>query len=465
MTVNKIIFFCFLVSIPFSISAQTTDEDALQIKAIFDNTLSNSVSYDWLRHLCKNIGGRLSGSPSYDKAADYTYRMLDSIGADTVWKQATTVNYWERGKIESATLLGNKKSEHYPLSITALGGSAATPPEGITAEVIEVLGLEGLEKLDAAKVKGKIIFFNSPMNPTYINTFRAYGEAGAQRFRGPKDAALKGAVAVLVRSMTTRIDDFPHTGMTGFGDVKPIPAAGISTQDAGYLSEQLKTKKTVKVTMKLSAKELGKRTTHSVIADIRGSKYPNEIIVVGGHLDSWDVAEGAHDDGAGCMQAMEVLHLFKRLNIKPQRTIRCVLFANEENGTAGSKTYFEYSKNNAREKIIAALESDSGGFTPRGFRADALPDIMKNHLKTLQDWRGLLAPYGFYEMRPGGSGTDINPLRDLNAVLFGLEVDSQRYFDYHHATSDVFEAVNKRELELGAAGMSALVYLIDKYGF
>jgi hypothetical protein len=225
----------------------------------------------------------------------------------------------------------------------------------------------------------------------------------------------------------------------------------------------LKQEPNLKVNLRLDCKTMKDELAYNVIAELRGTAFPKEVIVIGGHLDSWDIGEGAHDDGAGCVQSMEVLHLFKIMGIKPQRTIRCVLFANEENGLRGGKAYAQWVLTSG-EVPVAAIESDGGGHMPRGFSFDGVEPVAKANANRLRDWRNLLMPYGSYEMEPGGSGADIGPLRDQGTLLFGLRPESQRYFDYHHSVNDVFETVHKRELEFGAASMTALVWLLDRYG-
>jgi hypothetical protein len=440
------------------------NEDVEQVGDIFENTLTQSSCYEWLRYLCKNIGGRPGGSPAYTAAVAYTAQMLDTMGADTVWLQPVKVPYWQRGKVANVRIINSQIVGSQSLSAIALGFSGGTPKTGISGEVVEVRSLAELEKL-GERAKGKIIFFNRPMDATKINTFHAYSGAVDQRGSGPKRAAELGAVATLVRSMTLRNDDVPHSGVTMFGDQKPIPALALGIQSADLLSELLGKEQNLRLNIQTDCSAAKEQTAHNVIAEIRGSTLPNEIIVVGGHLDAWDVGEGAHDDGAGCVQAMEVLHLFKRLGIRPRRTIRVVLFANEENGMYGAVEYARWAKENKKQRQFAAVESDAGGHTPRGFVMDALPDAQtKAHAQALK-WREILAPYGLVDMQTGGSAADIGKLRDQGTILFGYRPDSQRYFDYHHSANDVFETINKRELELGAAGMSALIFLIDKYGF
>jgi Zn-dependent M28 family amino/carboxypeptidase len=300
------------------------------------------------------------------------------------------------------------------------------------------------------------------MDPTRIRTFSAYGGAVDQRVYGPSKAAEYGAVAALVRSMTTAYDDFPHTGVTVYKDTLiRVPGLAISTNDAEKLSKALK-KGRVNVFIKTNCKSVGLRPAPTVIGEIKGTEFPDEIILVGGHLDSWDIGQGAHDDGAGCVQSMEVLRVLQALDYKPKRTIRCVLFSNEENGLAGGKTYAKES-NDLGEFHLAALESDAGGFSPRGFSFEADTSVFKTYYKNVSKWLPLLESYGLlFEM--GGSGADISPLKSQKGLLIGLRPDSQRYFDFHHTANDRIEHVNKRELELGAAAMASLIFLIDKYG-
>lgn len=300
------------------------------------------------------------------------------------------------------------------------------------------------------------------MDPTLINTFSAYSGCVDQRYSGAAEASKYGASGVIVRSMNLRLDDYPHTGSMGYGDTplnERIPAAAISTKGAELLSTTLKLNPNVKFYFKQNCKQLEDVQSYNVIGEITGSTYPNEIMVVGGHLDSWDLGDGSHDDGAGCVQSMDVLRLLKETGYKPKRTLRVVLFMNEENGMRGGNKYAEVARNK-NEQHIFALESDSGGFTPRGFSIDASPE----NVKQIQGWRDLFEPYLVHMFYEGGSGADIGPLKEDGIVLAGLRPDTQRYFDHHHAENDTFEHVNKRELELGAATMASLVYLIDKYG-
>lgn len=438
--------------------AQTDEEN---IKAIYDNALTNGKAYEWLDYLSNEIGGRLSGSLNAQRAVEYTKAELEKLGLDKVWLQPVMVPKWVRGAPEYA-YIETSSGRTTEVNICALGGSVATPLSGIKAKVIEVQSIEELKDLGRKQIEGKIVFFNRPMQANLINTFAAYGGCVDQRYAGAKEAAKYEAVGVIVRSMTLRMDDYPHTGSMSYGNLpvsQRIPSAAISTNDAEKLSALLALDDDLKFYFKQNCKQYDDVQSYNVIGEITGSEYPNEFIVVGGHLDSWDLGDGSHDDGAGCVQSMDVLRLLKESGITPKRSIRVVLFMNEENGLRGGKKYAEVAKQKG-EKHIFALESDSGGFTPRGFSFDCSEEVMNK----VRGWQHLFKPYLIHYFERGGSGADIGPLKDEGMVLAGLRPDSQRYFDHHHAATDTFEHVNKRELELGAATMTALVYLFDKYG-
>jgi len=373
------------------------------------------------------------------------------------------VPHWERGDKETAYILDGKNKISVP--VAALGSSIATPQTGISAEVIEVKSFDELRRLGINGVKGKIVFFNRAFNPKPIETFSAYSGAVDQRGQGAIEAAKLGAVAVIVRSMTHALDDHPHTGGMRYADnVTQIPAAAISTNGAELLSKKLKDSRSrgIQFYLQQNCRNLPDALSYNVIGEMRGSSNPDEIISVGGHLDSWDLAEGAHDDGTGVMQSVEVLRIFKAMNYKPKRTIRAVMFMNEENGLRGGLKYAEIAGAN-KEKHIAAIESDAGGFTPRGFSVDASNETLA---AMSRNWLPLLKPYLIEDIKAGGGGADIGPLKNAvpGVALIGYRPDSQRYFDIHHASNDIFENVNRRELELGAAALTALTYLIDQKG-
>ena len=394
-------------------------------------------------------------------AVNYTKSELEKIGLDKVWLQPVMVPKWIRGNPEFA-YIETAPGKTIPVNLCALGGSISTPLAGIKAHVLEVQSIDQLKKTPRDSIKGKIVFFNRPMQADIISTFEAYGGCVNQRYDGAKEAARFGAIGAIVRSMNLRLDDLPHTGAMSYGNTpieNRIPSAAISTNDAERLSGMLKIDPNLKFYFKQNCKQLKDVQSYNVIGELTGTQYPNQIIIVGGHLDSWDLGDGSHDDGAGCVQSMDVLRLLKLTGIKPKRTIRVVLFMNEENGLRGGLKYAEVAKRKG-ERHIFALESDSGGFTPRGFSFDG-PDYK---ISQILEWKSLFEPYLIHYFRMGGSGADIGPLKDKDIVLAGLSPDSQRYFDHHHASNDTFDAVNKRELELGAATMTSLVYLIDKYG-
>ncbi len=435
-------------------------QDETMLKQIYNSALTNSKCYAWLDDLSNDIGSRLSGSAGAQKAVVYTKAQLDKLGLDRVYLQEVMVPHWVRGEKEVAYIIINNKKTAVP--VCALGGSIATSKSGLTAEVIEVHSLKELTDLGKEKIKGKIVFYNRPMDNSQIESMNAYGGAVDQRYAGAKEASKYGAVATIVRSMNLRLDDFPHTGAQSYGDIPKsdyIPTAAISTNAADLLSAMLKQNANLKFYLKQSCQLLDDVLSYNVIGEIKGSVTPEKIMVVGGHLDSWDLADGSHDDGAGVVQSMEVLNIFKNLGYKPKNTIRVVLFMNEENGGKGGKKYEEMSKSN-NENHIFALESDSGGFSPRGFTFDS----DASNLSKAQSWKPLFEPYLIHSFTKGHGGSDIDPLTSGKIVKVGLHPDSQRYFDYHHAANDKFDAVNKRELELGAATMASLIYLFDQYG-
>ncbi|MEP6927216.1 MAG: M20/M25/M40 family metallo-hydrolase [Ginsengibacter sp.] len=443
-----------------SIAGYSQNKDSLLVKKIVDETMTNGTAYTNLRMLCKQVGPRLSGSSNHYKAVLLTQQMLGKIGVDTVYLQPCMVPHWVRGNKEAGEIIP-ADGKKFPLHLTALGNSVSTAPNGIFAPVIEVRSMEELANLGSAIIKGKIIFFNFKMNPTYISTFKAYGESGVSRTKGPAMASKYGAVGAIVRSLAINLNNYPHTGVTIYNDSFPkIPAVAISTNDAEHLSNELRKRNVlIKAWFKTDCKMLPDVKAYNVIGQINGSEFPEEIITVGGHLDSWDLAEGANDDGSGAVQSIEVLRTLKALNIKPKRTIRAVLFVNEENGGRGSEAYLAEAKAK-KEKHIFALESDAGGFTPRGFSLE-VTDGQRNKI---MNWKNLFYPYGVYDFSEGGGGSDIGPLKEIGAALAGLIPDTQRYFDIHHAATDVFENVSERELNLGAANMAAFIWLVSEYG-
>lgn len=404
-----------------------------------------------LADLTKSVGARVSGSPEAARAVEWTEKQMRGIGLQNVQRIACMVPHWVRGKVERASMTPGGR-----LAVCALGMSVGTPPGGVEAEVVEVHSLEEAASL-GPQGKGKIVFFNRGFDPTLANTFAAYGGAVDQRFGGASAAVKSGAVAVLVRSMTLSKDDEPHTGAMGYEDQRKIPAAALGIKSADRLSAALK-KGPVKVKLELSCKTLPDEPSANVCGDLVGSEFPNDVIVIGGHLDSWDLGDGAHDDGAGVTQSLEALRLIKELGLKPRRTIRVVAFMNEENGGRGAAAYAEYAKN-AKERAFAAMESDAGGFMPRVF------GVSKEKYDQVQPWLASLSAFGIERFKEGGADSDTGGLEPLGAVLFSLEPENQRYFDYHHSRNDTIDKVNPRELEMGAMAMATLAWLISEKGF
>ncbi|HLG34553.1 MAG TPA: M20/M25/M40 family metallo-hydrolase [Bacteroidia bacterium] len=453
-TISAVLLACLCFQ---NISAQQSD--SLMLRKIYNEILTNGKAYPWLYDLTTTIGARLSGSPQAEQSVEWTRKKMQEAGADSVWLQEVMVPHWVRGEKEKGTILQSNGAKQ-DVPVCALGMSIATPKEGLTAQIIEVRDFDDLKKLGEEKVKGKIVFYNHPFDQTFINTFQAYGEAGTYRWSGASEAARFGAVASITRSMTSSDNDFPHTGSMGYNDSLPkIPCAAISSNGANLLSRILKADANTKFFLKQSCDMLDSVLSHNVVGEIKGSEHPEEIIVVGGHLDSWDIGLGAHDDGAGIVQSIEVLRTMKALGIKPKRTIRAVAFMNEENGLRGGKKYAELAEKN-NDKNIAAIESDAGGFVPVGFGLN----MKEEQKKKIQSWKPLFLPYNVWNFEGGGDGADISPMTNKGLPGIGLRVESQRYFEIHHAATDVMENVNKRELHLGAAAMTSLIYLLSEYG-
>jgi len=451
----------FIISLPLNLNTSyPSQSDEEVIRKIFDEVLTNDASYENLRYLTKQIGGRLSGSPQAAAAVEWSRQVMENYGFDTVFLQEVMVPHWVRGKKEIGRIVNSKKLGSLDVAVCALGNSVGTGSNGVLAQIVEVQNFEELKTLGEEKVRGKIVFFNRPMDPTIIQTFQAYGGAVNQRGSGPSEAAKYGAIGAIVRSVTTSSDNLPHTGSLRYTlNLPQIPAIALGTEDADLLSKLLVDDPSLQFYFETHCKMLEDVLSYNVVGQINGSEFPDEYLTVGGHLDSWDLAEGAHDDGTGCVQAIEVLRAFKTLDIQPKRSIRAVMFMNEENGLRGGRKYAELAKEN-NEKHLAAMESDSGGFTPKGFSIDGNEKIVKQ----IASWRVLFKPYHIYEFEKGGGGADISPLKAQDVTLIGFRPDSQRYFNYHHAANDTFEQVNKKELQMGAAAMTTLFYLIDKYG-
>jgi len=458
----SIIYLTILTYFTSAITAQNVNKNNFtNYQKVADSLISRSLSdlrgYEWLKELC-DIGPRLSGSENSLKAIYWAKEKMESLGFDSVWLQPVMVPKWVRNDIETAFVSHSQKYKGRKLSIASFGGSIATPLNGITGEVVEVKSFDEL-KLLGDKIKGKIVFYNRPFDKSLVSTFEAYGKAVDQRTQGAIEAAKYGAVASIVRSITSKDDNVPHTGIMYYDDsVTKIPHAAIGVLDADFLSSAIKEEPNLKITLTMNCENLPDVLSYNVIGEIKGSSLQNEVIVLGGHFDSWDKGCGAHDDGAPCIQTMEVLDLFKRINIKPKRTIRCVFFINEENGLRGGIEYGKYA-DSAKVKHIAAIEADRGAFTPRGFNVTT--DSIT--IKQLQEWLPILNKAHIDWIRPGGSGGDVAQIKNAKA-LFGFVPDDQRYMDVHHSENDVFEAVHPREMQLGTAALAILAYLLSEEG-
>jgi carboxypeptidase Q len=453
----RIFFLGWLVFCSVAVAQPDMEEQNSITKALVRTALTDQQGYQWLQDLCA-IGPRLCGSTKSLQAIFWAKKLMQGFGADSVRLQPVLAPNWKRGNAERLLISRSSCCKKKNLAIAALGGSIGTGPAGITAPVLEVKSLAEVDSL-GVKVQGKIVFYNRPFDPGRMNPNESYGQAVDQRGHGAARAGKHGAVAVLVRSVTSKYDNNPHTGVTYYedGGIR-IPAAAIGQIDADFLSAALLKDPKLELTIHLSCKPEPDTTSYNVLGEITGSEYPQEIILVGAHIDSWDLGCGAHDDGGGCVQAMEVLYLFKKLNIKPKRTIRCVLFIDEEQHQTGAAAYAAWS-DSLKLNHLAVIESDRGVLTPRGFSVDA--DSLT--LQKIQEWQNVLNLCGIDWVRKGGSGADVGKLKQAKARL-GYVPDSQRYYDFHHSANDVLAEVHPRELELGTAAMATLVYLLSELG-
>ena len=449
-----------LLSVVFYTVTLTAQNEALQIRNIFDHALKSDVAYNQLKWLCENTEGRICGTPEAAAAVEYMRQEILKMKLDTMYLQASMVKNWKRGEPEKAFIL-SKKMGRLEVAVSALGLSIGTGNDGLSAKIIEVSSFKELELLGKNKIEGKIVFFNTPMDPTLINTFSAYGGAAGFRTGGAAEAAKYGAIGVVVRSLTLASDDHPHTGVMHYQDgIKKIPAVMISTKAADLLSSYIEKEKDIEFYFRTTCQTYADVPSNNIIGEIRGSKYPDKIITIGGHLDAWDIGQGAHDDGGGCVQSIEVLRLFSVLGIKPNFTIRAVMFMDEEIAQRGGQKYAEIADQN-NENHIMAIELDRGVLVPRAVAFSNYDKDNVNHQKITE----LFMPYNINIVK-GGGGVDIGPLKQYypNIIFGDLVTDDQRYFDFHHSGNDRFEHVNKRELQLGAATIASFIYLIDKLG-
>ncbi len=435
-------------------------QDSVKIRALYDAALSRGRAYLNLYALCKEAPGRLSGSPAAEKAVELTARQLRDAGADSVWLQPVMVPKWTRGDVEKLSFESN--GQKVELQACALGNSVGT--RGVLqAPVVMVSNLDALKTMPRSAVEGRIVFFYEAPDPRHIDTFHAYGGCAGTRLYGADVAAEKGAKAIVLHSLTLAHHGHAHTGTLLYKKMEQaIPGMALSPVAAKALRTALKANPELVLRMEMNCQFHGMVPSYNVIGERFGREKPDEWVVVGGHLDSWDNSEGAHDDGAGVVHAIETIHLFRTLGLRPRRSVRVVLFMNEENGAYGATAYAEFAK---KQKHIFALESDRGGFTPRGFTIETDSPEGKKALARMQGWAPLFAPYLIHILSSGGSGVDVGKMRGQGCVLGGFIPDSQRYFDHHHAPTDAFESVHKRELELGAAAIASLVWLVAEHGW
>lgn len=406
-------------------------------------------AYARLAELTDGVGARLSGTPALDRAIAWAVARFTADG-HPARTEAVMVPRWERG-VESARLVAPVARD---LAMLGLGGSVATPAGGLTAPVVVVRSWDELAAR-AAEVKGAIVLYDVAMPAWTEEGGTGYGTVVPFRVGGASAAARLGAVAVLVRSVTARSLRSPHTGAMRYADDAPrIPAAAIATEDADLLA-RLAAAGPVRVQLQMSARTLADAPSANVIAELRGRERPDEIVVIGAHLDSWDVGQGAHDDGAGVVHVMTALGLLRELGLTPRRTIRAVLYTNEENGLRGGRGY---AAAHVGEPHVAAFESDSGGFAPRGFSATVGDDA--GRLATLVELGGLLAPLGATAIEVGEAGADVSPLVSQGVLGLGLRVDGRTYFDYHHSAADTLDKVDPAALADGVAALAVMAYVL-----
>ncbi|HEX8408308.1 MAG TPA: M20/M25/M40 family metallo-hydrolase [Thermoanaerobaculia bacterium] len=433
-----------------------TSAFAQQTERLIDHTLANSRAYEHLSYLTDNIGPRLSGSANAAKAVTWTTAQFRAWGIP-VRNEPVMVPHWVRG-VETAKLV----SHNQPLVLTTLGGSIATPAAGITADVIEVTSYEELEKLGRAKVKGKIVYYHSAFDMTLVESgraFEAYGKAVQFRGLGASRAAEYGAVAAVIRSVATASLRSPHTGSMRYDPKHPkIPAAALATEDGDLIHRLLAKGERVRMHLTLTPKTLPDVQSYNVIAELRGSERPEEIVLIGGHLDSWDLATGAIDNGSGCAMIMETMRVLKELGMTPKRTIRAVLYMNEENGLRGGRKYFENAaKREELHRHIAAIETDAGAATPTGF----ITTYEGKSLEAIEQRARVLsriAPMTFTSSEH--TGADTSPLIDAGIPGFGLVPHPRHYFDYHHSAADTLDKVDPKALAQNTAAIAGLAWIL-----
>ncbi len=434
---------------------------AATVDALFAAALAaDGQAYARLTELVSQFPGRFPGHPHLTGAEQWAAAQFGALGADRVYRQETTAASWSRGTTCEVSLTG--QSGPVALAALAIGGSVGTPEGGLTAGVVEVRSAEALEALDPARAKGRILFCNVAMDPTLPDVLTAYQETSDIRRKSAGVAGKLGARAVLIRSLTTRRDDTPHTGSMTYppGDER-VPAIALSTLACETLAAALAADPALQVHVTLDCEPLPPAPVANVVAELTGTAFPDQIILVGAHIDSWDISPGAHDDGAGVAQVMETLRLFRELKLKPRHTIRAVLFTNEEFGKAGAIRYVAAMRE-AGEKHIVAIESDHGGFAPLGYN---LSHLHSDAPARAARWRPLLEKHGLYRFERGEGGPDLRLFYPLGVPVAGLIVDSNRYFDLHHTPNDGLDQVHPRELALGAGALASFVWLVDQEGW
>lgn len=426
------------------LAAQTlADNYRPAAQRIIDLALADSSAWNTLAELTDQFGPRLSGSANLEQAIDWVLAEMRKEGFDAVRGEPVMVPHWVRGE-ESLELVSPR---HAKLPLLGLGMSVGTPPEGITADVIVVSDFTELEAR-SSELAGKIVLYDAP--------FTSYGETVAYRTQGASRAAMHGAVAVLVRSVASESMASPHTGTMTYADSAPrIPAAAITVEDAMMLHRMQERGTPIRVTLRMGAKTLPDARSRNVVAEIRGSERPDEVVVLGGHIDSWDVGQGAMDDGGGCVAAWEALRLIRELGLKPRRTIRVVFWTNEENGTRGGTGYLEAHRD-AVDKHVLALESDNGAFRPRGFGFTGSDEA----LAIITQIGSLLAPIGADSVSRGGGGADIGPLMEEGVPGMSPRVEGERYFWYHHSHADTMDKLDPGHMQQLAAAMAVMVYTV-----
>lgn len=442
-------------------AAARADESDSRHRATSERLIGTALTDDhaWLRlsQLCDGIGHRLSGSPQLERAVAWAAAAMREDGLDRVWLQPVLVPHWVRGE-ERATMV---EPGPQTLSVLGLGRTVGTPPGGVTADVVAVGSFAEFDSLPDDAVRGRIVLWNVP--------FTGYGPTVRYRGQGALRAARRGAVASLVRSVGPVSLRTPHTGaMSAWPDsVAPIPAAAVTIEDAEMMQRLLRRGQRVRVRLELGARTLPDAPSHNVIGELRGREKPGEIVVVGGHLDSWDVGQGAHDDGGGCVISMEALRLMKRLGLRPRRTIRCVLWTNEENGLRGAIAYAD-SLRGAFETHVAALESDGGVERPVGFAVAAhVPGTDSTDaartaraLRELRAAAPLLAGIGADRLTDGGGGADIGPLMRGGVLGLAHQTVGEHYFDWHHTPADMLDKVDPVELRKNVAAMAVMLWVL-----